>query len=193
MTLPGDKHGEVNWGEPTQLWDGRWVRYGTSTGVTVPQPPSAETHWRDLYIAERNAKWELQKQLAQSASAALSNLAAAVRDFLAILDIEEESDSGNRFRPNYINSCRVMDGQRLGTLLARMKELSARTETAAIGIVGPDGRGVANGANATQRAEAERIKGGVAFIMGPGGDEGTRQCTCNTYPHLDWCGGPDGA
>ena len=36
-------------------------------------------------------------------------------------------------------------------------EQAAVSPSAAIGIVGPDGRGVANGANATQRAEGVRI------------------------------------
>lgn len=36
--------------------------------------------------------------------------------------------------------------------------------------------------------EAEIIAGGVAFVMGPGGDEGTRACTCLTYPHTLGCG-----
>lgn len=31
----------VLWGEPMQLWDGRWVRYGSSTGATPAVPPSA--------------------------------------------------------------------------------------------------------------------------------------------------------
>ena len=46
-----------------------------------------------------------------------------VRDFFSILDIKEESDEGRLFRPNYISSCRAMDGAKLDTILTRMKEL----------------------------------------------------------------------
>ena len=30
----------------------------------------------------------------------------------------------------------------------------------------------------------------VSWIMGPGGDEGTRPCTCHQYPHAPDCGKP---
>ena len=46
-----------------------------------------------------------------------------VREFLAILSIEEESDSGRRFTPNYIASCRTVDMMRMSKLLSEMKEL----------------------------------------------------------------------
>lgn len=32
------------------------------------------------------------------------------------------------------------------------------------------------------------VKAGVKWIMGPGGDEGTRLCTCHDYPHRTDCG-----
>ena len=35
---------------------------------------------------------------------------------------------------------------------------------------------------------AAYVKAGVNWIMGPGGDEGTRLCTCNEYPHRPHCG-----
>lgn len=47
-----------------------------------------------------------------------------VRLFFEILDIEETSDEGRRFRPTVINSCRVWDGHRLNKLLPKMKELT---------------------------------------------------------------------
>lgn len=40
-----------------------------------------------------------------------------------ILNIEEESDSGRRFRPNNISSCRAMDGQRLAKIFSRLEEM----------------------------------------------------------------------
>ena len=40
-----------------------------------------------------------------------------------LLDITEESDSGNEFRPNYISSCRALDSERMEKILAEAKQL----------------------------------------------------------------------
>jgi hypothetical protein len=40
-----------------------------------------------------------------------------------LLDITEESDSGNEFRPNYISSCRAVDAERMDKILAEAKQL----------------------------------------------------------------------
>ena len=50
-------------------------------------------------------------------------LKALVRDFFAVLDIVEESDSGRIFHPTYISSARTTDAIRLDKILNRMKEL----------------------------------------------------------------------
>jgi len=52
-----------------------------------------------------------------------TELRQLVRDFFRILDIEEESDEGKIFRPTYISSCRVLDAEKLGNILERMKEI----------------------------------------------------------------------
>lgn len=46
-----------------------------------------------------------------------------VRRMFAILDIEEESDSGRVFHPTTISSCRCMDAQKLEVILERMKAI----------------------------------------------------------------------
>ena len=46
----------------------------------------------------------------------------AVAKFLYYLEIVEESDSGNEFHPNFISSCRVMDGVAMNKLLKQLKE-----------------------------------------------------------------------
>jgi hypothetical protein len=51
-------------------------------------------------------------------------LEEAVKEFLFILSIKEESDGGRIFKPNQINSCRVMDGIRLQELLEVMETKS---------------------------------------------------------------------
>lgn len=38
------------------------------------------------------------------------------------LDLEEESDNGRKFHPNYISSCRCMDAVRMGGILAELKQ-----------------------------------------------------------------------
>ena len=40
-----------------------------------------------------------------------------------LLDITEESDSGNEFRPNYISSCRAVDGDRIEKILTEAKQI----------------------------------------------------------------------
>ena len=54
----------------------------------------------------------------------LARLKQAVRDYFALLDIQEETDDGRPFFPNRLGSCRVMDGVKMEDALKRMKELS---------------------------------------------------------------------
>ena len=55
-----------------------------------------------------------------------SNLVNLVKEFIRLLDIEEETDEGRAFHPNYIASCRVMDGVKMEKLFKQMKELINR-------------------------------------------------------------------
>jgi len=52
------------------------------------------------------------------------DLPAAVRQFFAMLDIVEESDSGNEFHPISIGNCRAMLQEPLENILTQMKEMS---------------------------------------------------------------------
>ena len=56
------------------------------------------------------------------------SLDGVVREFIRLLDIEEESDSGRRFRPNGITSCRAMDGAKMVELLREMKRLTENVQ-----------------------------------------------------------------
>jgi hypothetical protein len=49
----------------------------------------------------------------------------AVRELIRLLEIEEESDMGNVFRPNVVRSCRVVDGMQINQCLKKLKELAA--------------------------------------------------------------------
>jgi len=53
----------------------------------------------------------------------MTKLNALVKEFFAILDEVEESDSGREFHPVYISSCRVMKTQRISEIFKAMKEL----------------------------------------------------------------------
>lgn len=51
-------------------------------------------------------------------------LCKVVREFIRLLEIEEESDGGKKFRPNGISTCRTMDGAKMAELLQEMKRLT---------------------------------------------------------------------
>lgn len=43
------------------------------------------------------------------------------KEFIDLLEITEESDSGNLFRPNAISSCRAVDGERMNQIIKEAK------------------------------------------------------------------------
>ena len=45
------------------------------------------------------------------------------KEFITLMDITEESDSGNAFNPNKISSCRAMDGKRLNEILIEARQI----------------------------------------------------------------------
>lgn len=53
-----------------------------------------------------------------------ADLAEAVRQFFAMLDIVEESDSGREFHPISIGNSRVMLQEPMENILSQMKEMS---------------------------------------------------------------------
>jgi hypothetical protein len=46
------------------------------------------------------------------------------KEFIDLLEITEESDSGGEFRPNYIGSCRALDGQRMNQIIKEARKLT---------------------------------------------------------------------
>lgn len=52
------------------------------------------------------------------------DLASLVRDFFTVMDIEEESDNGVKFKPTHITSCRTFEIEKLNKILPKMRELS---------------------------------------------------------------------
>jgi len=51
----------------------------------------------------------------------VNNLSALWSQFIYIMDIIEESDSGNEFRPNRISSCRALDAQKMSDIIEKAK------------------------------------------------------------------------
>ena len=45
------------------------------------------------------------------------------KEFITLMEITEESDSGNAFNPNKISSCRAMDGHRLNEILNEARQI----------------------------------------------------------------------
>ena len=51
-------------------------------------------------------------------------LVSLVKNMFYYLDMVEESEEGRKFHPTNISSCRVMDGEALNKILARMKDVA---------------------------------------------------------------------
>ena len=45
------------------------------------------------------------------------------KEFITLMEITEESDSGYAFNPNKISSCRAMDGKRLNEILIEARQI----------------------------------------------------------------------
>ena len=45
------------------------------------------------------------------------------KEFITLMEITEESDSGYEFNPNKISSCRAMDGKRLNEILVEARRI----------------------------------------------------------------------
>ena len=56
-------------------------------------------------------------------------LADLVKQFISILDITEESDSGRLFHPTNITSCRAGDLQKIGELVEELRRASLHQPT----------------------------------------------------------------
>jgi hypothetical protein len=122
------------------------VAQGGSMHHYNPAPRTTEEEWeewpkkwivradlaRELETELTEARKEIEEQ-ARLLGISGSEVAALKRPLLRLtslwhqlfflLDITEESDSGNEFRPNYISSCRAVDGDRIQKILEEAKQL----------------------------------------------------------------------
>jgi len=53
----------------------------------------------------------------------VNKLTTLWQQFISIMNIVEESDSGKEFRPNRIQSCRVLDAQKMSDIIEEAKQL----------------------------------------------------------------------
>ena len=111
-----------------------------------PAPRTTEEKWeewpkkwlvradlaRELETELTEARKEIEEQarllgISRSEVAALKrpllHLTSLWHQLFFLLDITEESDSGNEFRPNRISSCRAVDGERIQKILEEAKQL----------------------------------------------------------------------
>ena len=104
-----------------------------------PAPRTTEEEWEEWpgqWIVRADLARELETQLTEKARllgisgsevAALKRpllrLTSLWHQLLFLLEITEESDSGNEFRPNRISSCRAVDGERIQKILEEAKQL----------------------------------------------------------------------
>ena len=110
-----------------------------------PAPRTTAEEWEEWpkeWIVRADLARELETELTEARAQLLSlhgeieeqaRLVALQRPLLRLtslwhqlfflLDITEESDSGNEFRPNYISSCRAVDGERIQKILQEAKQL----------------------------------------------------------------------
>jgi hypothetical protein len=50
------------------------------------------------------------------------------KEFITLMEITEESDSGYEFNPNKISSCRALDGRRLNEILVEARQIVFNNE-----------------------------------------------------------------
>ena len=96
--------------------------------TTTKNTPSDETGIKHTKFGPLDTNWKSPWEIEVDAKIAELGLAGCVKRFFELLDIEEESDRGRRFHPNYISSCRALDGAELGKLIEKMKRLTTNDD-----------------------------------------------------------------
>jgi hypothetical protein len=101
-----------------KLWEADALRYANNTEFWQSRAQKAEAaladHITALEIADRSADEQMRyKREAEK----------LWKEFITLLEITEESDSGYEFNPNKISSCRAMDGKRLNEILNEARQI----------------------------------------------------------------------
>lgn len=85
--------------------------------------PRTDEIARGNHVVPTEWAQELERELA-TVIEARDELADLVEQFIYILDITEESDSGRLFHPTNITSCRASDLQKIGELVEALRRSS---------------------------------------------------------------------
>ena len=101
-----------------KLWEADALRYAKNAEYWQSRAEKAETaladHITALEISDRSADEQMRyKREAEK----------LWKEFITLLEITEESDSGYKFNPNKISSCRAMDGKRLNEILVEARRI----------------------------------------------------------------------
>jgi hypothetical protein len=78
-------------------------------------------------LSPSNLAWEAWQAAREQVTEQRDRLADLVKQFIYILDITEESDSGRLFHPTNITSCRAGDLQKIGELVEALRRASRTT------------------------------------------------------------------
>lgn len=92
--------------------------------MTTETTPSEPTGIKHTKFGSYDPNWKSPWEKNVDAKIEEMDLAGCVKRFFEILDIKETSDNGREFSPNYISSCRALDGAELSKLITKMKRLS---------------------------------------------------------------------
>lgn len=92
--------------------------------TTTKKTPSVKTGIKHTRFGSYDPSWKSPWEIKNKTRIDSHDLKGCVKEFFSILDIKEVSDNDVEFRPNYISSCRCLDGTRLNWLIERMKELA---------------------------------------------------------------------
>lgn len=85
----------------------------------------SKTPKTDAAVLASNGQWSYElKQCSQELECELAEIKEVVAEFLGLLAIKEESDSGRVFHPNTIQSCRTYDLARIGALINQMESMT---------------------------------------------------------------------
>ena len=115
-----------------KLWEADALRYANNTEFWKDRAEKAEAelarlreelavanNWAEHHAARGN---DLIAENINHAEAAIRS-ERLWKEFITLMDITEESDSGYAFNPNKISSCRAIDGKRLNEILNEARQI----------------------------------------------------------------------
>lgn len=117
-----------------KLWEADALRYANNTEFWKDRTEKAEAALTDpqqlhVHCLRTLNEGQISHLFGERMTEIINRAEAAIRserlwkEFITLMDITEESDSGNAFNPNKISSCRAMDGNRLNEILNEARQI----------------------------------------------------------------------